>query len=464
MFGYSTSQGHNSDASNAEAFTTTLGTGGGISLLDPLADVEYLSVKNANDDHPDTSTIDQLNDSYVHLGWVKYPAPPAGVQALDVLFPNGGPVATHIPITNGPPPTPAEIGPNTQPAVHNQYAPPVDSATTTGLTLPTLKLVQTVGNPAGMDTEAPQHSTLSLSSDVLFKFAKSNLTPAARNVLHNVAARITAGATGTVTVTGYTDSIGTDAVNIPLSQARARSVVGALRSLTAGAPVTYTASGMGSADPVAPNTLPNGDDNPAGRRLNRRVTISYQVKGSTQPAPPPSAGVKLPPTEPAGTTVEYHAAQFAGGRPDVYRVSVDRLLRDGNATVLELSMSCLSSTDNQGCNQSDLSGSDTAPPIPFAEYGAATGFSPGKELQVIFSASQSVSDFYLQDPTTGEIFSPLHDAQYDHPLTAITPNVWPMGPTYSLWAYFPAAPPGATQMVVWLPGGADGIRVPLSGS
>jgi outer membrane protein OmpA-like peptidoglycan-associated protein len=463
MFEYSPSQGQNSDASEAEAFTTTLSTGGGISLLDPVGDVEYLSVKNASDDRPDTSAVDQLSDSYVHLEWVKYPAPPAGVQALDVLFPNGGPVVTHIPITDrSSAPTPAEIGPHTQPALHNPYAPPVDASDTAGLTLPTRKLVQTVGNPTGMDTEAPDHSTLSLSSDVLFRFAKSNLTPAAHQVLRNVATRITSSATGTVAVTGYTDSIGTDAVNIPLSEARARSVVNALRPLTSGATVTYKAGGLGSADPVAPNTLPNGRDDPAGRRLNRRVTISYQVRASTRPAPPPSTGVNLSPTEPPGTTLQYTAHQFGGGRPDVYRVTVDRLLRDGNASVLELSMSCLTSTDNQGCNDSDLSGSDTAPPIPFADYGAATGFSPGKELHVIFSASESVSDFYLQDPTTGEIFSPLHDAQFDHPLTAVTPNVWPMGPTYRLWAYFPAAPAGATEMIVWLPGGKQGIRVPLS--
>ena len=31
---------------------------------------------------------------------------------------------------------------------------------------------------------------------------------------------------------------------------------------------------MGKADPVAPNTLPNGKDNPAGRALNRRVVIT----------------------------------------------------------------------------------------------------------------------------------------------------------------------------------------------
>jgi outer membrane protein OmpA-like peptidoglycan-associated protein len=32
---------------------------------------------------------------------------------------------------------------------------------------------------------------------------------------------------------------------------------------------------MGKADPVAPNTKPDGSDNPDGRRLNRRVTISF---------------------------------------------------------------------------------------------------------------------------------------------------------------------------------------------
>jgi OmpA-OmpF porin, OOP family len=464
VFPYSTSQGYNTDASDEEVWQDSLGTFGGISVLDPVGDVEYLSVKNAGDGHPDSSSAAELNDSDIHLGWVKFPAPPAGVQALDVLLPEGGPVVTHVPITDGPAPTPAQIAPTAQAAVPNTDVPAVSSESTAGLVLSTDKLVETVGNPAGSDTESPQRSTLSLSSDVLFRFAKSNLTPAAHAVSQNVAARISAGATGTVTVTGYTDSIGTDGVNIPLSQARARSVVNALKQLTAGASVSYAASGMGSADPVAPNTLPDGRDNPAGRRLNRRVTISYAVKSSTQPAPPPSAAaIKLPPAAPAGSTLQYTASQLGGGT-DVYHVSVDRVTRDANTTLLELSVACVAASKNQSCNEDDLMGSDTAPPLPFADYAPSTGFSPGAELQLIFTSTDSVSDFYLQDPTTGEILSPLHEVEYDHPISVTTPNVWPIGPTYRVWVYFPGTPATATQMVVWLPSGANGVEVPISGA
>ena len=35
----------------------------------------------------------------------------------------------------------------------------------------------------------------------------------------------------------------------------------------------FVAEGKGKSDPVAPNTLPNGSDNPDGRQKNRRVEI-----------------------------------------------------------------------------------------------------------------------------------------------------------------------------------------------
>ncbi len=50
----------------------------------------------------------------------------------------------------------------------------------------------------------------------------------------------------------------------------------ALQPRTTG--VTYRAAGLGSADSVAPNTKTDGSDNPEGRALNRRVTISFAVK------------------------------------------------------------------------------------------------------------------------------------------------------------------------------------------
>jgi len=78
-----------------------------------------------------------------------------------------------------------------------------------------LDLVPSVGNPSGSDVDAPGHSTI------------------------------------TVAVTGYTDSVGPDSVNNPLSQARAQAVVAALTPQVAGAPVTLQAAGKGAADPVS---------------------------------------------------------------------------------------------------------------------------------------------------------------------------------------------------------------------
>jgi outer membrane protein OmpA-like peptidoglycan-associated protein len=123
-------------------------------------------------------------------------------------------------------------------------------------------------------TDTGNHTDVSLSNDVLFAFGKSSLTPAAGALLRTVAADLTAHAKGTVSVTGYTDSVGTDTVNLPLSRARATTVVAALRPLVR-APVTFVAAGRGSTDPVAPNTTRQGADNPRGRALNRRVTIRF---------------------------------------------------------------------------------------------------------------------------------------------------------------------------------------------
>ncbi|WP_308204998.1 hypothetical protein [Frankia tisae] len=64
------------------------------------------------------------------------------------------------------------------------------------------------------------------------------------------------------------------AYNAILSQRRTSAVADLLRP-TAADGVLVSAKGQGSADPIAPNTLPSGSDNPAGRALNRRVTITY---------------------------------------------------------------------------------------------------------------------------------------------------------------------------------------------
>ncbi|MFB4319923.1 OmpA family protein [Actinomadura sp. 21ATH] len=115
-------------------------------------------------------------------------------------------------------------------------------------------------------------TTLRINADVLFEFGKHDLTPAARTAIAAAAARLR-GATGTVRVVGYTDSLGTDADNLRLSRDRAESVRAEL-ARTAGT-LRIEATGRGEADPVQPNTK-NGEDNPEGRAENRRVEITFQ--------------------------------------------------------------------------------------------------------------------------------------------------------------------------------------------
>jgi outer membrane protein OmpA-like peptidoglycan-associated protein len=112
---------------------------------------------------------------------------------------------------------------------------------------------------------------IKLPSDVLFEFAKSELTPAAQAALDAVDDQIDA-TSGTITIEGHTDAIGDDASNQQLSEARAASVQTALQEKL-GSGFTFNAIGFGESRPVAPNTNPDGSDNPDGRAQNRRVEI-----------------------------------------------------------------------------------------------------------------------------------------------------------------------------------------------
>lgn len=75
-----------------------------------------------------------------------------------------------------------------------------------------------------------------------------------------------------LSIEGHTDAIGTDAVNQSLSERRAAAV---RRELLAGGvqESRIVARGFGESKPVAPNTTPDGADDPAGRARNRRVEI-----------------------------------------------------------------------------------------------------------------------------------------------------------------------------------------------
>lgn len=87
-------------------------------------------------------------------------------------------------------------------------------------------------------------------------------------------------------IEGHTDSIGDDASNQTFSQQRAASVKVAL-SAKLGDGIRYTTVGFGEKRPVAPNTNPDGSDNPNGRAQNRRVELSIDTTTGGG-APPPA--------------------------------------------------------------------------------------------------------------------------------------------------------------------------------
>ncbi len=102
---------------------------------------------------------------------------------------------------------------------------------------------------------------------VLFDFDKATLKPESDAVLQQVAALMSRDGTLRLEVQGHTDSVGSDAYNQPLSDARARSVVVWLTQHSV-APNRLTARGYGKTRPVASN------DTDAGRAQNRRVEIA----------------------------------------------------------------------------------------------------------------------------------------------------------------------------------------------
>jgi outer membrane protein OmpA-like peptidoglycan-associated protein len=126
--------------------------------------------------------------------------------------------------------------------------------------------------PLKEEVFAGRKVTVRISADVLFDFGKAKLTNAARYEIGVVANRLRTSS-GTVLVAGYTDSIGSPASNLTLSQRRADAVKTELAKHTGGG-FTIVAMGHGEANPVAANTE-NGKDSAAGRAKNRRVEITF---------------------------------------------------------------------------------------------------------------------------------------------------------------------------------------------
>jgi outer membrane protein OmpA-like peptidoglycan-associated protein len=112
--------------------------------------------------------------------------------------------------------------------------------------------------------------------DVLFDTGKFTLKPGAREVLAKLSGIVMAYPSLMLDVGGYTDSVGTDALNQTLSENRA----GAVRDFLVAQGISRTSiasQGFGEGQPIATN------DTASGRQQNRRVelVVSGEVIGTT---------------------------------------------------------------------------------------------------------------------------------------------------------------------------------------
>jgi outer membrane protein OmpA-like peptidoglycan-associated protein len=115
-----------------------------------------------------------------------------------------------------------------------------------------------------------------LPSDVLFDFDKADIRPEAAVVLTQLAGILKAMPDAPVSITGHTDSKGSDAYNQRLSERRAVSVRKALSKLSV-AEGRMTVAGKGESQPVARNVTADGRDDPVGRQKNRRVEFAINT-------------------------------------------------------------------------------------------------------------------------------------------------------------------------------------------
>jgi hypothetical protein len=120
------------------------------------------------------------------------------------------------------------------------------------------------------DTAYAEGTTVPHSYLVFFDFNKSNLTPAAVKIVDQAAADAAAGKAAQLTVTGHTDTVGSDAYNMRLSRRRAESVAAQLeKDGIASSEIEIVAKGK--RDLLVPTA--DGVKEPQ----NRRVSIVYDT-------------------------------------------------------------------------------------------------------------------------------------------------------------------------------------------
>jgi outer membrane protein OmpA-like peptidoglycan-associated protein len=122
-----------------------------------------------------------------------------------------------------------------------------------------------------------QEVKIEMNADVLFDFDKYTLRPEATDSLKKVGQVVQSYPNAPLLIEGHTDSLGTHAHNMKLSDDRAASVKNWLQRNAGIQQSRITTRGWGETKPIAPNKNPNGADNPTGRQKNRRVELTLRT-------------------------------------------------------------------------------------------------------------------------------------------------------------------------------------------
>ena len=118
----------------------------------------------------------------------------------------------------------------------------------------------------------PAMDSITLGADFYFDFNQVSARPAATAKLDKLSADLPRLASiSSILIVGHADS--KEIKPEQLGQKRAGVIAGYLTAKGVSRSL-ITIRSMGQAEPIAPNTLPNGEDNPMGRALNRRVVIT----------------------------------------------------------------------------------------------------------------------------------------------------------------------------------------------
>jgi outer membrane protein OmpA-like peptidoglycan-associated protein len=108
---------------------------------------------------------------------------------------------------------------------------------------------------------------VTFASGLLFDFDSDIVRSEARTNLRNLAASLDKYPGSELLIVGHTDSVGTDAYNLALSQRRAEAAAAYLAAQGVDR-ARLSSRGLGEGEPVAPN------DSDAGRSRNRRVEVA----------------------------------------------------------------------------------------------------------------------------------------------------------------------------------------------